>query len=663
MEKIIQISYQGRNISIEEKAYEIFQQYENELKNYFLKEDGGDETFTDLQYRMAEILEQKNNAGTSPISEQDILELINIIGKPSDLGAEPLASTTIPNEGNEKKRLYRNKNKQGKVIAGVCSGIANYFNIDPIAVRLVFVLFTIFNIATFFDFNLGILAYVLLWIVLPTAYLKDNITRKLFRNPKDKVLGGVCSGLAQFFNAETWLVRLIFVAPFLVAMFTSSWHWHKHGFHHLSDSFAGFSFITYLILWFIVPLAKSNTDYMLLKGEPINISTIQNPTSVNEIAQKSHSGINRFLKVLAYIFLGFFLMVAIPSLISVSVVGFFSYHVANIILFSTLNKILALLIIFGLIVIPFTGFVIWVIRRLAGYRGKNRPIRVTFTLFNVMGWIALFSLIINLGKGNTTYITKSASVSLPNQSDTLWIKALHPDSILQEKVLFEVNSFDRLLHCTNDGYEIRGVRVRYKYTNDTLFSMAIERSSFGSNRNIASSNADMVNYNYQVVDNTIYLSPMLFVTNKQPYHFQNIKVTIYIPKNKVILVSEDFRRQMNLSVHVSDKHIEYRVEDSDDESDKKDKMIRIGDKQSDTYFAIHPDNSWSSTDESNSHDAKQLFEEAQRDANLQIEEAKRNLEQTKREVKQTLEASEREANQQIEEAQRNLEQTKREINR
>ncbi|MEN9340052.1 MAG: hypothetical protein RIQ62_1364 [Bacteroidota bacterium] len=651
MEKIIQISYQGRNISIEEKAYEIFQQYENELKNYFLKEDGGDETFTDLQYRMAEILEQKNNAGASPVTEQHILELINIIGKPSDLGAEPLSSSAMPNEDNEKKRLYRNKFKQGKMIAGVCSGIANYFNIDRIAVRLVFVLFTIFNIATFFDFNLGILAYVLLWIVLPTANLKDNITRKLFRNPKDKVLGGVCSGLAQFFNAETWVVRLSFVAPFLVAMFTSSWHWHKHGFHHVSDSFAGFSIITYLILWLIVPLAKANTDYMLLKGEPINISTIQNPTSVQEISQKSHTGMNRFLKVLAYVFLAFFLMVAIPSLISVSLVGFFSYHVANIILFSTLNKILALLIIFGLIIIPFTGFIIWVIRRLAGYRGKNRPIRVMFTLFNVMGWIALFALVLNLGKENTTYITKSESVSLPNTSDTLYVKALRPDSMLQEKVLFEVNSFDRLLHCTKDGFEIRGVRVRYKYTNDSLFSMAVERSAFGSNLNIASSNADMANYDYKVDGNNLFLSPMLFVTNKQAYHFQNIKVTIYIPKNKVILVSEDFRRQMYISVHVSDKHLEYRVEDNDDESDKKDNIIRINNDKSEKYSRIHPDNSWSNTDESNAHDAKQLFDEAQRDANQQIEETKRNLEQTKREVKQMLEA------------QRNLEQTKREINR
>lgn len=205
MEKILQINYQGRNIAIHENAYNTFQQYEKELKAYFLNEEGGEETFSDLQHRMAEILEQRYSAQKEPVTAADIDELIALIGKPSDL--DPMQGQTKSRDSEfgfkPKKKLYRNKNKNEKVIAGVCSGIANYFSIDPIAVRLAFVLFTIFNIATLFSFNVGILAYILLWVLLEPAYLKTNIERKLFRNPKDKVLGGVCSGLAQFFNVET----------------------------------------------------------------------------------------------------------------------------------------------------------------------------------------------------------------------------------------------------------------------------------------------------------------------------------------------------------------------------------------------------------------------------------------------------------------------------
>ena len=58
----------------------------------------------------------------------------------------------------ETKRLYRTR--EGRVVAGVCAGIAAYFGIDPTLVRLAFALFTIFGGA-------GVLLYLVAWIVIP----------------------------------------------------------------------------------------------------------------------------------------------------------------------------------------------------------------------------------------------------------------------------------------------------------------------------------------------------------------------------------------------------------------------------------------------------------------------------------------------------------------
>ena len=58
----------------------------------------------------------------------------------------------------ETKRLYRTR--EGRVVAGVCAGIAAYFGIDPTLVRLVVALFTIFGGA-------GVLLYLVAWIVIP----------------------------------------------------------------------------------------------------------------------------------------------------------------------------------------------------------------------------------------------------------------------------------------------------------------------------------------------------------------------------------------------------------------------------------------------------------------------------------------------------------------
>lgn len=57
------------------------------------------------------------------------------------------------------KRLYRAPEKDS-IVAGVCAGIANYFGIDPVLIRLLWVLFI-------FGFGTGILAYLIAWIIIP----------------------------------------------------------------------------------------------------------------------------------------------------------------------------------------------------------------------------------------------------------------------------------------------------------------------------------------------------------------------------------------------------------------------------------------------------------------------------------------------------------------
>src|SRR5690606_27210716 len=87
------------------------------------------------------------------------------------------------------KRLYRDENN--KILGGVCSGIAAYFGIDPVVVRILFILFIISGI--------GILAYIFLWLFVPGSNMLQNGVRKRFyRNPDEKIIGGVCSGIGSY---------------------------------------------------------------------------------------------------------------------------------------------------------------------------------------------------------------------------------------------------------------------------------------------------------------------------------------------------------------------------------------------------------------------------------------------------------------------------------
>ena len=58
------------------------------------------------------------------------------------------------------RRLYRSRTE--KMIAGVCGGVAEYFNTDPTVIRLIWVLITLLGGA-------GVLLYIILWIVMPLA--------------------------------------------------------------------------------------------------------------------------------------------------------------------------------------------------------------------------------------------------------------------------------------------------------------------------------------------------------------------------------------------------------------------------------------------------------------------------------------------------------------
>ena len=80
--------------------------------------------------------------------------------------------------GTGTKRLYRPR--EGRVIAGVCAGLAAYFGVDPTLVRLAFALVTVFG-------GIGILLYLVAWIVIPEeggdgASIAENFVSKQRRS-------------------------------------------------------------------------------------------------------------------------------------------------------------------------------------------------------------------------------------------------------------------------------------------------------------------------------------------------------------------------------------------------------------------------------------------------------------------------------------------------
>lgn len=169
MNKTITMNLSGIIFHIEEDAYEMLNKYLSTIKGYFKDSEGRDEIMSDIEARIAEMLQEKVNTTKQAILKMDVESVIAIMGKPEEFAgdnpenAKNESSQTenrASGQNNKRRRIFRDPDD--KIIGGVCSGIANYFDFDPIWLRGAFAI-------SFFVFGSGLILYIILLIILPKA--------------------------------------------------------------------------------------------------------------------------------------------------------------------------------------------------------------------------------------------------------------------------------------------------------------------------------------------------------------------------------------------------------------------------------------------------------------------------------------------------------------
>jgi len=175
MNKVEKVSIGKCAFSLEEKAYAKAKEYLDSLELYYSKKEGGHEILEGIEERMAELLLEKTGGNPGVVSDSMIDEVIEILGKPEVIEEGSEVEGEAPRYHFEgKKKLYRDPTN--KVIGGVCSGLAAYFNTDTMLFRLIFLLGTLIPAFTWVHFG-GIfpVIYLIAWIVMPKA---DNLRKQ-----------------------------------------------------------------------------------------------------------------------------------------------------------------------------------------------------------------------------------------------------------------------------------------------------------------------------------------------------------------------------------------------------------------------------------------------------------------------------------------------------
>src|SRR6185436_18516323 len=150
MKKNISINISGIIFHIEEDGYDTLRKYLDSVNKYFGSFEDSSEILADIEGRIAEIFLSKLNDGKQVITAVDVNNLITTMGSVSDFKAaeeqefaagEPAREKTGNQQGSgysipPPRKLLRDQKR--KILGGVCSGLAYYFNIDSVWPRLLF---------------------------------------------------------------------------------------------------------------------------------------------------------------------------------------------------------------------------------------------------------------------------------------------------------------------------------------------------------------------------------------------------------------------------------------------------------------------------------------------------------------------------------------------
>jgi phage shock protein PspC (stress-responsive transcriptional regulator) len=200
MNKTVTITLNGVIFHIEEDAYTKLNEYLNSIKEHYSSSDDTSEMMSDIECSIADKFQTKISNKKKVITERDVNNVIKVMGRVEEIdgeisGAEagkieinePKISGESKNDEKKIKKLYRNPDDV--IIAGVCSGIAEYFGVDSVFIRLGFV-------ALMFAGGVSIWIYLVLWLVMPTAITRaqklemhgDPVTlKKLEESLKKKI--------------------------------------------------------------------------------------------------------------------------------------------------------------------------------------------------------------------------------------------------------------------------------------------------------------------------------------------------------------------------------------------------------------------------------------------------------------------------------------------
>lgn len=489
MNKTVSINLGGLFFHIDENAYQ-------KLNNYFdairrsLSPDGKEEIMNDIESRIAELLTEKLKNDKQVVSIKEVDEIIAIMGEPEDYrieeeAAEPKSTYTYSNYTYAKSRkFYRDGDRA--IVAGVCAGIGHYFRIDPLWIRILFI------ISPFISFGTSIVVYVLLWILIPKAITTteklemtgepinisnierkvkeeiDSITSKLNNIDYNKINASAMSGAEKLGNGLGNVFMALFkgIAKVIGALITI------------------FAAIT-------------------LGGLIIAFFTMLFSSTMVEMPWYHYANMGNYTEVPLWI-------IALLGLFAIGIPFFFLFLLGLKILSDNLKPIGS--------ITKYTLLAIWLIAvAFSIYLGVRQANEISYE-----------------GK---TMETKEIVLS---KNDTLFVKFRYNDYF--SKTVDHNTDFKIIQdQSQNDIIYSNNIELYFMKTDKAAPYLQIEKNAEGGSLSDARQRAEKIEYDFEMQGNNLTLNNYLVTGMQNTYRFQRVRIFVYLPEGYYVQADKSIR--------------------------------------------------------------------------------------------------------------------------
>jgi phage shock protein PspC (stress-responsive transcriptional regulator) len=384
--------------------------------------------------------------------------------------------------------------------------------------------------------------------------------KKLYRDPDNKIIGGVCSGLSEYTGISITTWRIIF----LIFLFVGQ-----------------VSIIAYFILWIAVPEAKTTAQKLEMKGDKINLSNIEktvkqeyedlkknfkniNSKKTSDIFTNIGNAIMSVLTITAKVFgklLGFAFLIFGAFTIAALTIGllsvgqdnlFFSNHFINMIWLPGLleyvtNSGTAWLLsisMFIVFLIPVIVMIYWGVLLLFKVKGNKYLSIGTFAVWVLAIIITVLSSL-NIGASFRSIDQKVTKEIIFSDTTKTYYFDLSPEfsdiDINPEVKIEGINELQIFINqhlIIPESNKLRSYPdVEFYTTKEDSAEMQLIYYARGANKAEAKENLKTVEYNYTINDSVTILDPYFYITSEK-FRAQSLKIKVFIPENSKLVVDK-----------------------------------------------------------------------------------------------------------------------------